>query len=191
MPIPQTSYLECPARDSLRIGDPHHPDPNKENAMQAREIMTPSPSCCSPDDSLQDVARTMRDQDCGAIPVVDNGCVVGIVTDRDLAVRAIADGKNADTKVGEVITRDPCCCEPDADLRDVEKIMADSQVRRVPVVDADGCCVGIISQADLARAAFDGRQVSENEVAIVVERVSEPPRESFDRSERSSSDLRI
>jgi len=123
----------------------------------------------------------MRDNDCGAVPVVENGCVVGIVTDRDLAVRALADGKSADAKVGDVITRDVCCCSADDDVREVEKIMADNQVRRVPIVDADGCCVGIISQADLARAALDGARVSEHEVAIVVEHISAPHRGSFDR----------
>lgn len=159
--------------------------------MKAREIMTSSPSCCSPSDSLQDVARSMRDNDCGAVPVVDNGCVVGIITDRDLAVRALAGGKSADAKVGDVITSDPCCCTPEADLREVEKIMADNQVRRVPVIDADGCCVGIIAQADLARAAFHGRPVSQNEIAVVVERISEPTRQSFGARERAGSDLRI
>ena len=154
--------------------------------MKASEIMTSRPCCCSPNDSLQDVARTMRDNDCGAIPVVENGCVVGIVTDRDLAVRALADGKSADTKVGDVITRDVCCCSADDDVREVEKIMADNQVRRVPIVDADGCCVGIVAQADLARAARDGARVSEHEVAIVVEHISAPHRQSFDRGGRDT-----
>jgi CBS domain-containing protein len=149
--------------------------------MNASEIMTASPCCCSPNDSLQDVARMMRDNDCGAVPVVENGCLVGIVTDRDLAIRALAEGKNASAQVSDVITRDPCCCDVSADLRDVEKIMADNQVRRVPVVDASGCCVGIIAQADLARAAHDGGRVSEHEVAIVVERISEPSRPEASR----------
>lgn len=142
--------------------------------MKANDIMTPSPYCCSPDDSLRDVAQTMRDNDCGAVPVVENGSVVGIVTDRDLAVRGLAAGRGADTKVDDVLTRDPCCCSPDDDIHDVERIMADNQVRRVPVVDSEGCCVGIVAQADLARAALEGRRVSEQEVAIVVERISEP-----------------
>ncbi len=149
--------------------------------MKASDIMTSSPCCCSPNDSLQDVARTMRDNDCGAIPVVENGCVVGIVTDRDLAVRALADGKSADAKVGDVITRDVCCCGADDDVREVEKIMADNQVRRVPIVDADGCCVGIVAQADLARAALNGARISEHEIAIVVENISAPHRQTFDR----------
>ena len=149
--------------------------------MKASEIMTSRPCCCSPNDSLQDVARTMRDNDCGAIPVVEHGRVVGIVTDRDLAVRALAEGKRADANVGDVITRDVCCCSADDDVKKVEKIMADNQVRRVPIVDADGRCVGIISQADLARAAQNGARVSEHEVAIVVEHISAPHRPLFER----------
>ena len=149
--------------------------------MKARDIMTSRPCCCSPNDSLQDVARTMRDNDCGAVPVVENGCVVGIVTDRDLTVRALAVGKSADTMVGDVITRDVCCCGADDDVRVVEKIMAENKVRRVPIVDAGGGCVGIVSQADLARAALNGARISEHEVAIVVEHISAPHRQSFDR----------
>ena len=149
--------------------------------MKVREIMTPNPCCCSPTDSLRTVARTMRDHDCGAVPVIEHGYVIGIVTDRDLAIRALADGNDADTKVVDVLTRNPRCCGLDDDLRDVERIMADHQVRRVPVVDADGSCVGIVAQADLARAAVNGERVSEREVALVVERISAPPRQAFNR----------
>ena len=149
--------------------------------MQVKDIMTANPICCSPSDSMQDVARTMRENDCGAVPVVENGCVVGIVTDRDLAVRGLAEGKSARSLVNEVITRDPRCCSADDDVKEVERIMSDAQVRRVPVVDASGCCVGIVSQADLAREAKGGGHVSDQEVAIVVERISEPKGQSFDR----------
>ena len=159
--------------------------------MKVKDIMTSSPCCCSPTDSLGDVARIMRDNDCGAVPVVENGCVVGIVTDRDLAVRGLADRLNADARVGDVITRDPRCCSPDDCVRDVEIIMAENQIRRVPVVDQDGCCIGIVSQADLARAVLEGQQVSEHEVAIVVERISEPPRRRFDRGAGDTLEQRL
>jgi len=121
----------------------------------------------------------MRDHDCGAVPVIEHGYVIGIVTDRDLAIRALADGSNADTRVVEVLTRNPRCCGLDDDVREVERVMADHQVRRVPIVNADGSCVGIVAQADLARAARTGERVSEREVAIVVERISAPPRQAF------------
>ncbi|MEO7455530.1 MAG: CBS domain-containing protein [Gemmatimonadaceae bacterium] len=142
--------------------------------MKVKDIMTASPACCSPSDSLRDAARIMRDSDCGAVPVVENDRVVGIITDRDLAVRAVAEGKSADSKVSDVLTRDPRCCSEDADVDEVAHVMKDSQVRRVPIVDAKGKCVGIVSQADLARAAKDGSTVSDREVGIVVERISEP-----------------
>jgi CBS domain-containing protein len=129
--------------------------------MKVSDIMTPSPCCCAPEDSLQAVARLMRENDCGAVPVMERGRVVGIITDRDLAVRAVAEGRGPEVRVGDILTSDPTCCNPDDDVRDVERVMADRQVRRVPIVDADGDCVGIVSQADLARA----ERVGEHEVA--------------------------
>ena len=146
--------------------------------MKAKQIMTPSPCCASPSDSIADVARMMRDNDCGAVPIVESKRVVGIVSDRDLAIRALAMGKGPETRVGELMTQSPACCRADDDVRDVANVMADRQVRRIPIVDADGGCVGIVAQADLARAASDGTRVSEHEVAIVVERISEPRAES-------------
>ena len=159
--------------------------------MKASEIMTASPSCCSPNDTVQDAARMMRECDCGAIPVVDAGRIVGIVTDRDLAVRALADGRGADTRLDEVITRDLACVNTDDDVSTVAKLMSDRQVRRVPVVDAKGTCVGIIAQADIARAASDGEPVSDREVGVVVERISAPSRASFDRGAREDNEQRL
>src|SRR4051812_5105104 len=118
----------------------------EEGIMKAKEIMTSRPCVCTSTDSVAEVARLMRDNDCGAIPIVDNGCVVGIVTDRDLAIRAIAEGRSADTSVGEVMTASPCCCTSDDDIADVEKAMTVNQVRRIPIVDVEGCCLGIVSQ---------------------------------------------
>lgn len=146
--------------------------------MQVRQIMTPNPCCCSPEDSAQKVAALMRDNDCGAVPVVDaSGSVVGIVTDRDLAVRAIADGLGVETKVGQLMTPNAWCADVDDDVQDLQRIMADKQVRRVPVIDRNGRVAGIVSQADLARAAADGGRVSDREVARVVERISLPAHE--------------
>jgi Predicted signal-transduction protein containing cAMP-binding and CBS domains len=141
--------------------------------MRANEIMTPTPATCSSSDSVQDIARLMRDKDCGAVPVVDNGRVVGIVTDRDLAIRALADGKGMDAKASDVMTAGPQCCSPEDEIRDIEQLMAERQVRRIPIVDAEGRCVGIVSQADLARASKN-TGVSDREVAIVVEAISQP-----------------
>src|SRR5438552_1688715 len=117
-----------------------------ENTMKAKDIMTASPCCCSPEDSVEEVARVMRDTDCGAVPVVSGGRVVGIVTDRDLAIRALAGGRPANSRVAEFTTKHPTCCGEEDDVRVVERVMSDRQVRRVPIVNADGCCVGIVSQ---------------------------------------------
>jgi len=141
--------------------------------MKVNEIMTATPSTCSATDSISNVATLMRDNDCGAVPIVDNGRVVGIVTDRDLAVRGLAEGKGGDARVSEVMTPSPQCCSPNDEMREVEQIMAERQVRRIPIVDGDGRCVGIVSQADLARASKN-TSVSDREVAIVVEAISQP-----------------
>jgi CBS domain-containing protein len=148
--------------------------------MKARDIMTASPCCCSPTDSVQDVARTMRDHDCGSVPIIDEGRLVGIVTDRDLTVRALASGLDPESRVADVISREPSSVSADSDVSEVERIMSDQQVRRVPVVDADKHVVGIVSQADLARASFDGKKLSEHEFALVVERVSLPRNRPYD-----------
>ena len=148
--------------------------------MRAREVMTPQPACCTPDDTARDVATVMRDRDCGCVPIIDQSSakLLGIVTDRDLAVRGIASGSGADTPIMDLMTASPQCCTEMDHLDKVERLMSTHQVRRMPVVDADGCCVGIISQADLARAAQDGRRVTEHELAIVIERISAQNRNS-------------
>ena len=140
--------------------------------MKARELMTAAPCCCSPDDSIQEVAQMMRDHDVGSVPVVESGQVLGIVTDRDLAVRALADGLYPGIRVRNVMTVAPECCSEDADVHSVEKVMSDRQVRRVPIVNADGGVVGIIAQADLARASSHG--VSVREVTDTVASISAP-----------------
>lgn len=143
--------------------------------MRARDIMTRDPECCRPDQTARDAARVMRDRDCGCVPIVDTaGSVVGIVTDRDLAVRGIATGKESTTKLNDLMTPAATCCGPDDDLRDVEQKMAELQIRRIPIVDAGGHCVGIISQADIARASATDSPVTEQEVALVVEKISQP-----------------
>lgn len=142
--------------------------------MKASELMTPEPLCCTPDQTVQETARLMRDNDCGCIPVIEdsnNKRLIGVVTDRDITVRGLAEGKAADTPVRDVMTRDPKVVRPDDDVQQIETIMAQHQVRRVPVVDRNGSCVGIVSQADLA---LNERAASDQDVGRVVERISEP-----------------
>ena len=145
--------------------------------MLAQELMTKDPACVTPDDTLQRVAQLMSENDCGCIPVVEGRGqtrIVGVITDRDIALRGVAKGKSADSVVRDVMTRDVASCPPEADLRTIERTMAERQIRRVVIADADGCCVGIVSQADLARAAGRGQDVEEREVAKVVEIISQP-----------------
>jgi CBS domain-containing protein len=148
--------------------------------MKARDIMTANPACCTPDAPARRAAQLMEEFDCGCIPIVsDEGSkrLVGVVTDRDLALRGIAHGRDADAPVREFISTRVSCCAPDSEIEEVERIMAERHVRRVPVVDDTGCCVGMIAQADLAREA-ERQQLGEEDLAWVVERVSEPTRDS-------------
>ena len=158
--------------------------------MKAREIMTKDPAACGPNDTAEDVARTMRDQDCGCVPVVDASSrrLLGIVTDRDLAMRVLAEGLGPDARVRELMSPDPCCCSPDDDLRTVEKLMSDNQVRRVPVVDEQGCCVGIISQADLAMAGMGRDVVSDREAVVDARYPMEELNERFELGVAESTD---
>jgi CBS domain-containing protein len=101
--------------------------------------MTREPECCRPDQTARDAAEVMRDRDCGCVPIVDDaGSVIGIITDRDLAVRGIALGKDSNTSLSELMTPGASSCGPDDDLRDVEQKMAELQVRRIPIVDTSG-----------------------------------------------------
>jgi CBS domain-containing protein len=136
--------------------------------------MTPDPASCTPETSVGEAATLMRDHDCGSIPVVENTTssrLVGTVTDRDLAIRVLAEGKGPDVLVREVMTPDPVTCVPEDEVEDLRQVMIERQVRRIPVVDTDGKLVGIVAQADIARE--DGA-ASDREVGRIVEAISEP-----------------
>jgi len=111
--------------------------------------------------SLRDVAVMMRDGDMGSIPVVENGKLVGIVTDRDIVVRSIADGKDATTPVSEAMTTEIFAVGPDDFVFEAIRLMGDRQVRRVPVVDNSGVLAGIIAIADIALEMEDEREIAE------------------------------
>ena len=122
--------------------------------MTVAEIMTKDPACCAPDTSLQEVAKMMVDNDCGCIPVVQGGEPVGTVTDRDIAVRAVAAGKNPlDLTASDAMSSNVVSVAEDCSLDECCKVMEDHQIRRVLVVDASGACCGIIAQADIAANA--------------------------------------
>ena len=125
--------------------------------MNVREVMTTNPRCVSPNDSIQIAARIMKEEDTGVVPIVDNGRAVGVVTDRDIVIRAVADGAAANKPVSEIATRDIVCATPDMSTKEATKIMGERQVRRLPVVENDRL-VGIVSLGDIAvKEAKDSR----------------------------------
>jgi CBS domain-containing protein len=116
-----------------------------------KEIMTRNPITVRVDDSAQKAAGLMKDNHIGPIPVLDQESrLIGLVTDRDLAIKVVAEGKSADTKVGDVMSRDLFTCGPDDNVKEALKTMEAHQVRRVPIVDDQGRLLGIVAQADLA-----------------------------------------
>lgn len=118
--------------------------------MKVSDAMSRDVRVANPSQSICEVACSMAQIDAGALPVGDKDRLVGMVTDRDIALRAVAAGKNADTPVREVMTREVKYCFEDEDLNHVAKNMAEQRVRRLPVVDRDKRLVGIISVGDIA-----------------------------------------
>jgi len=116
--------------------------------MNVRDVMTSNPRTVSPNDAIQVAARIMKEEDIGVVPVVDNGRAVGIVTDRDIVIRAVAEG-GVDRPVRDIASRDVVCVRPDDSTREAEKIMSERQIRRLPVVEGDRL-VGIVSLGDIA-----------------------------------------
>jgi CBS domain-containing protein len=118
--------------------------------MKVREIMTTEVESAVPDSTLAEIAGMMRDEDVGAIPVVDGDELVGIITDRDIVVRCIADGKDpADLTAEEIIRETPQVISPEDDVEQASRLMAQRQIRRLPVVQ-DGQLVGMLSIGDIA-----------------------------------------
>ncbi|OLD92097.1 MAG: inosine-5-monophosphate dehydrogenase [Alphaproteobacteria bacterium 13_1_20CM_4_65_11] len=119
--------------------------------MKIRDVMTRTAQLTSPDDTLRHAAQMMKECDCGVLPVADGDRLVGMITDRDIAVRGIADGKGPDTKVRDVMTDEVMYCFDDDGIQQVCQNMAEIQVRRLPVVSRDKRLVGIVSLSDLAK----------------------------------------
>src|SRR4051794_23354808 len=111
----------------------------------ARDVMTPDPACCSPDTSIDQVAKMMIQNDCGEIPIVDRANrPIGVITDRDIVCRIVAEGKNPSGYPAEkAMTRSVITVPANARVDDVIATMTDHQIRRVLVVDDGGCCTGI------------------------------------------------
>jgi len=138
--------------------------------MDVRDVMTTRPRCVTAETPLTQVAELMETEDVGAIPVVDNDFLVGMVTDRDIVVRAIAQGLDPQrTRVSEIASQDLVTVNPGSDLSDALEMMARYQVRRLPVTDDDNRLVGVVAQADVAL------QAKEKAVGEMVEDISQPP----------------
>jgi CBS domain-containing protein len=137
-------------------------------AKLAQDVMTPDPACCTPETPLEQIAKMMAQSDCGEIPVIDPAeQPIGVVTDRDIVCRVVAEGKNPMAYTAEICMSQPVVTvRADAPLDHVIATMERHQLRRVPVVDQQGRCVGIVSQADVALGA--GRK----ELAELVREVS-------------------
>jgi CBS domain-containing protein len=140
--------------------------------MNIREVMTPNPQCVSPGDSIQNTARIMRDCDTGAVPVVDNGRPVGIVTDRDIVVRVVATDGQLNRPVRDIVSQNVVCATPDMSTREAADLMSEHQVRRLPVVENDQL-VGIVSLGDLAV-----KEARDKRVGDTLEHISEGVKES-------------
>ena len=119
--------------------------------MKANTAMTRNVQLVTPDQTIREAARLMAEIDAGSLPVGENDRLVGMITDRDIAIRAVAEGKSPDTKVRDVMSHEMLYCFDDQDLDEIAKNMAKNQVRRLPVINHAKRLVGILSIGDLAR----------------------------------------
>jgi CBS domain-containing protein len=137
-------------------------------AKSVRDVMTPGVRTVSPSQSLAEAAEVMKGEDVGSVPVVEEGRLAGIVTDRDIVIRAVAERRDPQTvKVDEIASRELVTVEPEQDMDEALALMASHQVRRLPVVEA-GRLVGMLAQADVALEA------KEKQVGETVEEISKP-----------------
>lgn len=136
---------------------------------KVREVMTDRPRAVTPDTPVSEAARLMESEDVGALPVLDGEQLAGIITDRDIVIRAVASEKDPKgMPVREIASREVATIGPDDSLSDALKLMASAQVRRIPVVDEGNRLVGMLSQADIALEA------KEKDVGELVEEISKP-----------------
>jgi CBS domain-containing protein len=140
--------------------------------MNVGDIMTQNPETAQMTDSIMDVALVMRDINVGFIPVLNGDILAGVVTDRDIVVRAVSEGFNIeDTSIGEIVSSDIQAVSPETEMDEAASIMEEHKIRRLPVVDVDGMLVGICSLGDIAVRGKNLEQTGE-----ILEMVSEPSR---------------
>jgi CBS domain-containing protein len=136
-----------------------------------QDIMTEQPVCCAPEETVQQAAGLMKEQNVGSLPVCDSGKrLAGIITDRDIALKVVAEGRDPrNTPIRDVMTTEVFTCRPQDSLEDALQTMRKQQVRRIPIVDQDRRVVGIIAQADIAT-----RLRAPDKTAEVVAEISRP-----------------
>jgi len=138
---------------------------------QARDVMTPNPASVSDRDSIKRVAEIMRREDAGVVPVVDGRKIIGIITDRDIVVRLVAEGKDpANAKVNEAMSKQVRTVKEDTPVNEVLELMSSEQIRRVPVTNANNELIGIVSIGDIAS---ESKEIVK--VGRTVEEISEAP----------------
>nr|MBA2298422.1 CBS domain-containing protein [Actinomycetota bacterium] len=113
-----------------------------------RDTMTANPTTVEPGTTAKDAARTMKSENVGSLPILENDRLVGVITDRDLALRVLAEGKDPETPVGEIASKDVVTVDPQQSVEEAARLMAEHQLRRLPVCEEDGKLVGILAQAD-------------------------------------------
>ena len=148
-------------RSSHRSHRPHGPS-NERNKMKVKDISTRDPQCISPEASLTEAARKMRILDIGMLPVCENDRLVGTVTDRDITVRAVAEGLDPKTvKVRQVMTQEVVYCFENRSVEEAAQLMEEKKIRRLPVLDQEKHLVGIVSIGDLAARAHERKLAGE------------------------------
>ncbi len=169
------AWVAASAKNPDDIGD--EPTTKGGRAMQVQEVMHRQVDLIDPDSLLSDAARRMRQDNVGALPVGENDRLVGMITDRDIVVRAIADDKEAGkTPVRQVMAEGVYYCFGDASLDEAAKVMAEHQVHRLPVLNHDKRMVGILAVADLARAGGEGADAAKTAICGISEPTQAPRR---------------
>lgn len=142
-----------------------------KETRHVRDVMTPNPECVSERDSIRDVARIMKEQDTGVVPVVDGKRIIGLITDRDIVVRGIAEGRDVSSvKVNEIMTKSVRSVKEDTPLTEVLDLMGSAEIRRLPVVNGNNELIGIVSLGDIA-----SNSNQDDRVGKAVENISEAP----------------
>lgn len=139
------------------------PNAMTKSRLKCREIMSKNVQTAHRTTSLRDVAKILKEADIGILPIVEENTdkLIGLVTDRDIVVRAVAEGKDAATSVGEIMTAETFTAEPDDFVFEAIRTMGERQVRRIPIVDGEGVLQGIVSMADIALEMEDEREIAE------------------------------